>query len=154
MPALPLDQVRSTAAAALAPTTAADPSISSEAAAATLASDTDPVVLVNVFDAVVPPALMLTWDDPWVAQQAIGRGPYIAQLAVYCFASRIEPGPGVEVLEYLVCYTVTRLGTDASTAAWPLTAAQAPRKYAVSGIELLGARLTYRMPVSLDLGGP
>lgn len=135
MPAPPLTSIRAIAAAALAPV-----------------DDDDPVVLANLVDAVVPPALMLGWDDPWIAQQTVAgaRGPYQAQLVVLCFAGRLEPGPGVDVLEQLVVYTITRLGADRQTAGWPLTGAQAPRRYDVSGISYLGARLMFRTPISLE----
>ena len=135
MPALSLTDVRAVAAAALAPQ-----------------ADTDPTVLADLVDAVTPPALMLGWDDPWIAMATIGgaHGYYAAQFVVLCFAGRLEPGAGQATLEELVGYTINRLAQDPQTAGWPLNAAQAPRRFDVSGIALLGARLSYQVPVSFN----
>ena len=130
MPALPLTEVRGAAAAALAPQT-----------------EDDPPVLVNLVDAVTPPALMLEWADPWLVTQTVtGAGGLLqATLNVICFAGRLEPGPGVDKLEQLVELVLTRLR-------WPLSAATPPRQFVVNRIPLLGLRLSFQIPVSI--GGP
>ena len=135
MPALPLSEIRGACAAALAPQT-----------------EDDPPVLVNLVDAVTPPALMLEWADPWLTSLTVtgGVGVLQATLNVICFAGRLEPGPGVTMLEQLVGLVLTRLAAD--TYSWPLTASQAPRRFDINGIPLLGVRLSFQIPVSI--GGP
>ena len=135
MPALLLTEVRGAAAAALAPQT-----------------EDDPPVLVNLVDAVTPPALMLEWADPWLVIQTVtgAGGLFQATLNVVCFAGRLEPGPGVDMLEALVELVLLRLHAD--TNAWALSAAQAPRQFVINGVPLLGLRLSFQTPVSI--GGP
>ena len=136
MSALPLTGVRAAAAAALAP-----------------ATEGDPAVLPDLVDAVEPPALMLEWADPWVTMRTVGGnlGYFEAQLNVLCFAGRIEPGPGIEALEWLIGYTLERFQADAYS--WPLSASQAPRVFRIGDIPLLGARLSFRVPIELNGGG-
>jgi hypothetical protein len=136
MSALPLTEVRARAAAALAP-----------------ASEADPVVLEDLVDSVQPPALMLIWNDPWLMLRTVagGQGIFEASLTVLCLAGRVEPGPGIETLEQLVSHTLGRLQADAYS--WPLQASQAPRVFEIGNIPLLGARLTFRVPVSMNGGG-
>jgi hypothetical protein len=135
VPALPLTQARVAAASALAPQT-----------------ETDPPVLVDVVDAVTPPALMLEWNDPWLTATSIagGLGTLQATLNVICFAGRLEPGPGVQTLEQLVDLVLSRFQADAYT--WPLTASQAPRRFDINGIALLGVRLSFTIPVTVNGG--
>ena len=114
--------------------------------------DDDPAVLVNLVDAVQPPALMLDWDDPWLTVGLDGRpvmGPctWEASLSVICFGSRVEPGPGVEQLEQLVTYTINRLRADDYP--WPVATVQSPRVFTIANIPLLGARVGYRVPVTI-----
>jgi len=130
--ALPLVEVRGACATALAP-----------------ASDADPAVLVDLVDSVQPPALMLEWSDPWVVERSISgvHGLYDAQLNVLCIAGRIEPGPGVSTLEALIAYVLNRLQADAHS--WALSASQAPRRFDINGVPLLGARLGFRVPIQI-----
>jgi hypothetical protein len=132
MTVLALTQVRAAAAAALAPV-----------------ADTDPAVHVEVVDSVTPPCLLLVWDDPWLqpATTAGMNGHYDAQFVILCVAARLEPGPGVEKLEQLVDYTITRLHADANV--WPQASSQAPRVFEIGGVPYLGARVSYRVPVSI-----
>ena len=132
MSALRLTEVRAQAATALAQ-----------------ASADDPVVHVDLVDAVDPPALMLVWADPWVTFET----PCLwwANLVVLCLASRVEPGPGVEKLEQLVTYTVERLQADDYP--WPVASSQAPRIFTIANIPLLGARVGYRVPIAIEEGG-
>lgn len=127
---LPLDQVRAVAAAALAPEV-----------------DGDPEVIVSVVDAVHPPALMLLWDDPWLTPRTIGGCLWDARLAVRCVGSRVEPGPGVETLEQLVAYTITRLQADTYT--WPEITVTSPRVFTIGNIPLLFADVQLQVPVGL-----
>jgi len=121
-------EIRARAAAALAPV-----------------SDTDPYVFDNVVDAVEPPALILGWDDPWLSYETSCL--YWAQFAVLCVAGRVEPDPGVAKLEELVTYTIGRLRADSY--AWPVASSQAPRRFTIAKIEYLGARVGYRVPVTV-----
>lgn len=134
---LPLTSVRAVAASALTPSPD-DPPIA---------------VLPDLVDAVEPPALMLEWNDPWLELETVagGFGIFYARLNVICFAGRVEPGPGVATLEQLVSYTLGRLQSDAYS--WPLDDSQAPRRFDINGIPLLGARLLFRVPVALEEGG-
>ena len=129
--ALPLTEVRARAALALDP---AEPGA--------------PEVLVNVVDAVTPPVIMLTWEDPWLTPRTVGMGDgfWDAQLGVLCLAARLEPGAGVETLEDLVAYAIGRLAADSYP--WPVASSQAPRIFEIGGVPLLGARLVYRVPVA------
>jgi hypothetical protein len=131
--AMPLAQVRAKAAEALAPTT-----------------PNQPTVLADLVDSVEPPALMLTWGDPWLVPRTIGMatGHWDAQLEIVCLAGRIEPGAGVETLERLVAYAITRMDSDPYS--WPVATSQAPRVFDIGGIPLLGARLVYRVPVAIE----
>lgn len=131
---LPLTEVRARAAAALAPTTDDDPEVHSE-----------------VVESLTPPALVLVWDDPWLTVETFGRmAQYSAQFTVLALASRVEPGPGVTVLERLAVYTISRLAEDDYP--WPQASSQAPRIFEIGGLPYLGARITYRVPVSVEGG--
>ena len=125
-----LGEVRARAATALAPLT-----------------DDDPTVLVNLVDAVQPPALMLEWDDPWLEAETFGRALWFGNLVVLCLAARVQPGPGVEKLEQLAAYTIGRLQAD--TYPWPVASLQAPRVFTIGNVPLLGARVGYRVPVTV-----
>jgi len=112
----------------------------------------DPPVLVDVVDSLTPPALMLVWGDPWLAPAVATRptmGPclWTARLQVLCIAARVEPGPGIRVLEQLVALTVDRLAADPYT--WPLDAVSAPRVFDIAGLSYLGARVTYLVPITV-----
>ena len=135
--AMALTEIRAAAAAALAPLT-----------------DDDPNVHVDVVDAVSPPAIMLLWEDPWLqpgagtAGAVMGPCLWTARLQVLCIAARLEPGPGIAVLEDLVTYTVHRLHDDLSYT-WPPATALAPRVFDIGNVPYLGARVTYTVPVSV-----
>lgn len=117
-------------------------------------SEADPPVLVDVVDALEPPALMLLWGDPWLAPGTTARtmGPclWTARLQVLCVAGRLEPGPGIRTIEELVAHTVSRLQDDPYT--WPLDSVSGPRVFDLGGLPYLGARITYLMPATV--GGP
>ena len=135
---LRLDEVRARAAGALAPT-----------------SDTDPAVHTSVVDAVDPPALVLTWDDPWLTLRSVGMSAarlWDARFMVLAIGSRVEPGAGYEQLEALVPYVLDRLAADAY--AWPVAAFQAPRVFNIGNVPYLGARITLQVPVTIEGGGP
>jgi hypothetical protein len=133
MTVLALTQVRAAAATALAP-----------------ADATDPAVHVEVVDSVTPPCLLLVWDDPWLVPQTVAsrNGFYNAQFVVLCVAARLEPGPGVEKLEELIDYAITRLHADVANT-WPQASSQAPRVFEIGGVPYLGARVVYQVPVSI-----
>lgn len=128
---LKLVDVRPRAAAALAP-----------------ADDSDPDVLVDVVDAIEPPAIMLLWDDPWIETAAVAQSCLLyGRLELLLVASRVEPGPGMTKLEELLGYAVGRMQQDSYT--WPAAGFQAPRVFTIGGVPLLGARITYRVPVTI-----
>ena len=129
--ALSLTAVRARMAAALAP-----------------AVEGDPMVLLDVVDAVSPPCLLLVWGDPWLTPSAFGPALFDAELAVLAVASRVEPGPGVETLERLVEFSVGRLRADGYP--WPQSTSQAPRVFDIGGVPYLGARIVYRVPVTVE----
>jgi len=122
-----LTDLRARAAAALAPTL-----------------DGDPAVLEAPVDAVDPPALIVAWEDPWVEFQTPCF--WYANLVVLCVASRVEPAAGVETLEGLMAYVISRLRDDPNS--WPMASTTAPRLFEINNIPLLGARLVYRAPVT------
>jgi hypothetical protein len=128
-----LTEVRARAAAALAP-----------------ATDDDPEVHVDVVDAVTPPALLLVWDDPWLVPATVAgmNGRYDAQFVVLCIAGRLEPGPGVEKLEQVVQHVIARLHA-APDDFGPQVSSRAPRIFEIGGVPYLGARVIYRVPVSI-----
>jgi hypothetical protein len=109
--------------------------------------DGDPDVFTDVVDAVQPPALILGYDDPWLEPQTMGACLWDCRLQIIAIASRVEPGPGMEALEQLVAYVATRLRADPYS--WPAAFVQAPRVFTIGGIPLLGARITYRVKVTL-----
>ena len=128
---MPLTEVRARAAAALAPT-----------------SDEDADVLFDYPDAVTPPALVLTWDEPWLTSETFGC-LYEARFAVLAVVARIEPAIGP--LEELIAFTLARMQADAYS--WPPALVQAPRWLEFGGVKLLGSRIVFRVQVSTN-GGP
>jgi hypothetical protein len=123
-----IEEVRARAKAALAP-----------------ASDDDPQVL-DLSDAVEPPVLMLDWDDPWLVFRTACT--YDAQLAVLCIAGRLEPLPGVEDIERLAVYTLGRMA--AAPDPWLLSGSQSNRILRVGNMPYFGARLVYRIRVTIQ----
>ena len=132
MPAMPLTEVRARAASALAP-----------------ASDVDADVLFDYPDAVTPPALVLTWDEPWLESETFGP-LYEARFAVLCVVARIEPAIGP--LEELLAFVLDRMRAD--DYAWPSALVQAPRWMEFGGVKLLGARAVFRVQVTTNGGSP
>lgn len=115
------------------------------------AADGDPYVLVDVVDSFTPPALMLGWDDPWL-QPGLGlatMGPclWTARLEIVCIAGRLEPGPGVDVLEALVAFVIGRLQADVYR--WPLERVSAPLQRDVAGVSYLAANVVYAVPTAI-----
>jgi len=129
---LRLGEVRQRMADALAPATPADPP-----------------VLVDLVDSVDPPAYMPLWVDPWLEPEtiAMSEGYWWARLDLLCLAARVDPGPAVAMLEALVSNAISRMAADAYP--WPAATLQAPRVFTIAGVPLLGARVSYRLPVSI-----
>jgi len=129
-----LTEVRARCAAALAPTT-----------------DDDPDVLTDVVDSLSPPVLMLIWADPWLSRRTVGQamasGYWDAWLEVLCISARVVPGEGFSELEELVSYVIHRLQDHDDT--WPPETFYAPRRFDIGGITYLGARLIFRVPVTV-----
>lgn len=114
------------------------------AAALAPLSESDPDVLVDLMDAIEPPALMLGWGEPWLTPSTacLREG----RMVVTCVASRLVPGAGIETLEGLVDYTLARL--LASGDPWPLDNVGAPRVFQVANINFLAARIVLRVPIT------
>lgn len=132
MGALPLTEVRARAATALAPS-----------------SESDADVLFDYPDAVTPPALVLTWDEPWLEADTFGPCIWDARFAVLAVVARVEPAIGP--LEELIGFVTQRLAADDYS--WPTALVQAPRWLEFGGVKLLGARIVYRLKVTTN-GGP
>jgi hypothetical protein len=117
------------------------------AAALAPLDDDDPVVLVDLVDALEPPALMIGWGEPWLQPQTACLRT--GRLVITAVASRLVPGAGIETLEQLVEYTLTQLAADGG--AWPLDNVGGPRVFTIANINYLAARITLRVPIT---GGP
>jgi hypothetical protein len=132
--AILLSDLRDLAAAALEPVT-----------------DTDPVVFADVVEAVVPPALLIEWDDPWLEAGAglptMGPCIYTARLRVVMVAGRLEPGPGFDTLDELAIYVLGRMRAD--TYPWTLDAVSAPLQRDLAGVSYLAANATYTVLTSI-----
>lgn len=109
--------------------------------------DDDPVVLVDLVDALQPPALMLGWGEPWLTPQTACLRT--GRLVISAVASRLVPGSGIETLEQLVESTLDRLKADGG--AWPLDSVSGPRVFTIANINYLAARIVLRVPIQ---GGP
>lgn len=103
--------------------------------------DDDPTVLVDLVDALDPPALMIGWAEPWLTPDT--GCWYTGRLVITAVAGRLVPGAGVETLEQLVTSTLARL--EASGEPWPLDNVGGPRVFSVANINYLAARLTFRV---------
>lgn len=108
------------------------------------AADGDPMVLVDLVDALEPPALMLGWGEPWLVPET--HCLRTGRLTIIAVAGRLVPGAGVEMLEDLVEYTLGRLAVDPNP--WPLDSVGAPRVFPIGGLNYLAARVTVRVPIT------
>lgn len=117
------------------------------AAALAPVDPTDPAVLVDLVDALEPPALMIGWGEPWLTPDTACL--QTGRLVVTAVAGRLMPGAGVEMLEQLVSYVLDRLRRHPSP--WPLDAVGGPRVFAIANVNYLAARITLRVPIQ---GGP
>jgi hypothetical protein len=117
------------------------------AAALAPLADSDPMVLDNLVDSLDPPVLMLGWGEPWLLPET----PCLrtGRLVVTAVGGRLEPGAGIESLEALVDYTLTRLASSGE--AWPLDSVSGPRVFTVGGIHYLATRIVLRVSIQ---GGP
>lgn len=114
-------------------------------------TDTDPNVFADVVEAVVPPALLIEWDDPWLEAGAdlptMGPCIYRARLRIVMVAARLEPGPGFDTLDELAVYVLSRMRAD--TYPWTLDAVSAPLQRDLAGVSYLAANATYTVPTSI-----
>lgn len=121
------------------------------AAALAPADDTDPTVFADIVEAVVPPALLIEWDDPWLEPGAglttMGPCIYRARLQIVCVAGRLEPGPGYRTLDELVAYVLTRMRSDAYR--WALDSVSAPLQRDLAGVSHLAANIIYTVPTTV-----
>jgi hypothetical protein len=107
-------------------------------------ADTDPDVLSSIVDAIEPPALMLSWGDPWLEPDTVCFMKGL--LVITCVASRLAPGDGIAQLEELVAYTLDRLKGD--TGDWPLDTVGGPSMFTLAKTSYLAARITVRVIVT------
>ena len=106
--------------------------------------DGDPAVLVDLVDALEPPALMLGWGEPSLTPT--GPCNYIGRLVVSAVSGRLVPGAGVAALEELKRYTLGRLGAGGG---FVVESVGGDRVFPVGGISYLAARITVRTLVNL-----
>jgi len=135
--AMRLAEVRARAAAALAPS-----------------ADSDPEVHADLVDALTPPAILLFWADPWLNRTTVGGrtmsgggGLWDAWLEVLCVVGRADPSPSLDALEELVAYVLDRFTDDAYS--WPPETFYAPRRFDIGGVTYLGARMVFRVPITV-----
>jgi len=114
------------------------------AAALAPVADGDPMVLVDLVDALEPPALMIGWGEPWLVPESACW--QTGRLTIIAVAGRLVPGAGVASLEDLVDYTFSRLRVDGDP--WPLDSVGAPRVFPIGGVNYLAARITVRVPIT------
>lgn len=132
---LALDEIRAAAADVLA---AAGPG--------------DPYVFADAVESLEPPALVLDWDDPWIMPGlggAASMGPclYTVRLRVLLVAARLEPAPGLQVIDELAMYVLGRMRADSYP--WPLERATAPGQLDLAGVTYWAAGIVYAVPTSL-----
>ena len=131
MSLLDLSEVRAQAALALAP-----------------ATDDDPDVHADIVDALVPPCLMLDWGNPWLTATSFDGSSWEARFVVWAVAGRVEPGPGIATLEWLIAYVKNRLQADPYP--WPVATSVSPVRYEFGGVPYLSARFEYDVPVAVE----
>ena len=131
---LPLTEVRARAAAALAP-----------------ADDGDPDVFADYLDAVHPPALILIWDDPWLEPGAQERtmGPCLWTPGSMVCASPAGSSPAPASTSSRSSSPTRSAGCRPTTTPGRPRRLQAPRVWTIANIPLLGARIGYRVPVTI-----
>jgi hypothetical protein len=141
MSRIPLSDLRDAMAAALEPRDENDPDVSPAGSL---------VVLENLVDSLTPPALLLEWSDPWLVQNGMAGmgGWWEARVNVICFAGRVTPGAGVDILERLMRHVIGRLADDPGT--WPFETTTSPRRLTMGGVDYLASRITYRVPVAIE----
>lgn len=71
------------------------------------ALDDDVAVIDSIPDSIAPPAVYLTWADPWVTPATFCE--YTVNINVIVVAQRIEPGGQYGILEGLVSTVVPAL---------------------------------------------
>jgi len=112
------------------------------------ATDSAPNVQSRV-DAVSPPALIVLWGEPWL-EAATSHGmsracTFTARMSILAVAGQLDAAAGVETLEQLVAFVITRLDADAYS--WPHPTVGSPLRQPFGGIEYLAAELRYLVTV-------
>lgn len=100
-------------------------------------------VLPAPVDAVVPPAFMLVWSEPWIVSATFCV--WTARLDVVAISNRFDPAAGIENLETLVETGLKRL----AVAGLPSVTAGFPGRWEHGGVTYLASRLTLSQPVTL-----
>lgn len=94
-------------------------------------------------DSVTPPAFVLSWSDPWLLPLAVCS--WRASLDVIAVSARIEPLPGLEILEALIGAALPAL----AGASVGFVQVGAPRPFEIGGLTYQAARITVSSPITL-----
>ena len=107
-------------------------------------ADSDPNVLTSLVDAIEPPVLMLSWNEPWLEPE----GPCFltGHLVVTAVAARLEVSVAQTRLEELVEYVRGRLRADASDD-WTLDSVSGPRVFLIAKTNYLAAQIALRVVI-------
>jgi hypothetical protein len=103
----------------------------------------DPTVLTDLVDSITPPALMISWGEPWMTFQTPCFNN--AQLVVTAVGSRLVPGAGQAQVEALVDYTITRIRLDSPN--WSLTTVSGMRVFPIAQTNYLASRITLQVTI-------
>jgi len=112
------------------------------AAALAPVADDDPYVHLELPDALVPPCLLLSWDEPWLDEVNVCNG--FAAPVVVAVAGRLVPGAGMTVLETMVQDALRKVRTTGMG----VRQVGGPRVFEMAGVTYLAARITLRVPVT------
>jgi hypothetical protein len=100
-------------------------------------------------DALDPPAYLLEWSDPWVpSRSTVCR--YDTAIEIRCVGARIDPSPGLEVLELMVEEAL--LALDGGR--FPFRSVLAPRPFTIGGVQYLAATILLGSTVSITKPAP
>jgi hypothetical protein len=97
-------------------------------------------------DAVVAPSVMCLPATPWLEQ--ITGCQYWNRLDLLCIGWRNDPGTSLDTVQAIAAYIVEAFRRDEHP--WSLVNVQAPRFVVIGGVTYLGARVGFRVPVSLS----
>ncbi len=99
-------------------------------------SPPEAVVLPDVPDAVSPPAYLIVWGNPWLEPATYCA--HVARVDVICVAGRMDPAPGIDMIEQMISTAIIRL----REARFPEVIVQPPARFDIGGVAYLAARLS------------